>query len=118
MARASGSHSLVGGIIMQSIGKRNGLVGVVQIRRGTCIGWRRVHVHKRGGDVLARRRMMRSVELVDVRAQSRGDMLGCSEGWVAGMNGLWSRHISPWRGEDCRWSTRKGGHNSPVVRKC
>ncbi|PKI78363.1 hypothetical protein CRG98_001231 [Punica granatum] len=70
---------------------------------------RRDHVHRRGGDVLARRRRMRSVELVDVHAQSRGDMLGCSEGWVAEMNGLWSRHVSPWRGEDRAWSTAKFG---------
>ncbi|OWM70443.1 hypothetical protein CDL15_Pgr011919 [Punica granatum] len=56
---------------------------------------RRVHVHRRSGDVLARCRRMRSVELVDVRAQSRGDMLGCSDGWVAEMNGLWSQHVSP-----------------------
>ncbi|PKI61625.1 hypothetical protein CRG98_018000 [Punica granatum] len=75
---------------------------------------RRVHVHRQGGDVLARRRRMRSVELVDVRAQSRGDMLSCREGWVAGMKGFWSRHVSPWRGEDRRWSTRKGGHDSPI----
>ncbi|OWM75358.1 hypothetical protein CDL15_Pgr021074 [Punica granatum] len=32
------------------------------------------------------------------------------------MDGLWSQHVLPWRGEDRRWSTREGWHNSPVVR--
>ncbi|PKI74144.1 hypothetical protein CRG98_005473 [Punica granatum] len=42
--------------------------------------------------------------------------LACLAGWMAGMDGLWSQHVSPWRGEDRRWSSREGRHNSPVVR--
>ncbi|PKI75872.1 hypothetical protein CRG98_003787 [Punica granatum] len=37
------------------------------------------------------------------------------QGWVAGMNGLWSQHVSPWRGEDQGWSTCEGWHDLPVV---
>ncbi|PKI48631.1 hypothetical protein CRG98_030959 [Punica granatum] len=42
--------------------------------------------------------------------------LACSAGWVAGMNDLRSQHVSPWRGEDRKWSTREGWQDSPVVR--
>ncbi|PKI56826.1 hypothetical protein CRG98_022784 [Punica granatum] len=37
---------------------------------------------------------------------------------VVGMDGLWSRHVSLWRGEDHRWSTCECGRISLVMRKC
>ncbi|PKI73401.1 hypothetical protein CRG98_006171 [Punica granatum] len=49
-------------------------------------------------------------------AMERLAQLACRAGWVAGMDSLWSEHVSPWRGEDRGWSTREGWHNSPVVR--
>ncbi|PKI75878.1 hypothetical protein CRG98_003793 [Punica granatum] len=36
--------------------------------------------------------------------------------WVAGLDGLWSQHVSPWRGEDRGWSTREGP--SGAKRRC
>ncbi|PKI78487.1 hypothetical protein CRG98_001127 [Punica granatum] len=43
------------------------------------------------------------------------DTTRISCGWVVGMDGLWSRHVSPWRGEDCGWSAHESWHDSLVV---
>ncbi|OWM87703.1 hypothetical protein CDL15_Pgr027307 [Punica granatum] len=40
--------------------------------------------------------------------------LSCEVGGRDGL-GFWSQHISLWRSEDRRWSTREARHNSPVV---
>ncbi|PKI52241.1 hypothetical protein CRG98_027368, partial [Punica granatum] len=41
--------------------------------------------------------------------------LSCGVGGRDGL-GFWSQHISLWRSEDLRWSTREGWHDSLVVR--
>ncbi|PKI67510.1 hypothetical protein CRG98_012094 [Punica granatum] len=36
-------------------------------------------------------------------------------GWMTEMDGLWSRHVLPWRGEDRGWSIRECAHDFPIV---
>ncbi|PKI56496.1 hypothetical protein CRG98_023134 [Punica granatum] len=124
--RTGGTRSLVGSATVQGVGKRTGLVGVVQAHRGACIG-----THGRCVDGAC---MWHAVTRLDMpvvdrpsvhnsscrggRVKTAGGLpvvvgttrLPCGVGGWDGL-GLWSQRILLWRSEDRGWSTREGWHD-------